>query len=292
MLQGSVTGGPPDQPATVEILRADGTVADTIVAQMSGGSFVAVWTCKAQSANWRTDRHRFRFTAAGLTCTSTNEFTFRKRPTTIWELKNVTHASGNGFAPAHEKHDARLEADRVHYILKLRLSGATFSAAKQTNAKTRIQDVWNNGFSSKKFHRKNCKRGQACDCTFDCCKTGFRLDVNFVASGQHLTVNVVTSPPPPAARHRSSMNGDGGEWGDPPISEVSTYAHETGHVLGQHDEYSTGATDPTGVQPANAPTANLMSTTGNTTLLNRHYRRVLKFLNDNAAGDPYEIVPP
>src|SRR5207248_11460897 len=65
-----------------------------------------------------------------------------------------------------------------------------------------------------------------------------------------------------------------------------TYAHETGHVLGQHDEYSTGATDPTGVQPANAPTPNLMSTTGNTTVLTRHYRHALQFLNDNAGGDP------
>jgi hypothetical protein len=207
-------------------------------------------------------------------------------------LKNVTHPSGNGFAPAHEKHDARLEADRVHYSLKLRTHGAPFDATKQANAKTSIETPWNDGFANKKFHRIGCQRGRACDCPYDCCKAGFRLDVNFVASGEHVAVNVVASPAPPAPRHRSGMNGDGGEWGDPPINAVTTYAHETGHVLGQHDEYSTGATDPSGVQPANSPVPNLMSTTGNTTLLNRHYRHALAFLNDNAAGDAYEIIPP
>ena len=90
------------------------------------------------------------------------------------------------------------------------------------------------------------------------------------------------------------MNGDGGEWGDPTMSPTTTYPHETGHVLGQADEYSTGATDPTGVQPAQAPAGelNLMSTPGNQRLLNRHYRWALRFLNNNAAGDPYEIIPP
>jgi hypothetical protein len=273
-------------------LRADGSVAETLNAQTTGLRFTATWISKAQTANWRTDRHRFRFTAAGVTCTSSNEFTFRQRPTTAWVLKNVVHPSGNGFAPSHEKHDARLEANRVHYGLKLKLTGAAFDATKRANAKTRIETVWNDGFNDKRFHRTNCRRGRTCDCTFDCCKAGFRLDVSFVDSGEHLAVNVVTSPPPPASRQRSSMNGDGGTWGDPPLNETSTYAHETGHVLGQADEYSTGATDPTGVQPANAPSPNLMSTTGNTTVLTRHYRHVLKFLNDNASGDPYETIPP
>jgi hypothetical protein len=278
--------------ATIEILNPDGSVAETFTAPMSGDRFSATWIAKAQSANWRTDKHKFRFTAGGLTCTSSNEFTFRQRPTTNWILKNVAHPSNGGFAPSHEKHDARLEADRVHYSLKLRTHGAPFDAAKQANAKSRIETAWNDGFNNKKFHRTNCQRGRECDCAFDCCKANYRLDVNFVASGEHVAVLVVASPPPPADPHRSSMNGDGGEWGDPPRNAVTTYAHEAGHVLGQADEYPTGATDPTGVQPANAPDANLMATPGDTTLFNRHYRWALKFLNDNAAGDSYEIIPP
>jgi hypothetical protein len=293
MLEGSIVGNAPDGVATVEILHpTNGSVVDTISPAMTNGHFVAVWTAKAQTANWRTDRIRFRFRAAGLTCTSSNEFTFRQRPTTNWVLRDVNHPTNNGFAPVVELHDARLEADRVHYSLKLRLFGASFDATKQANAKSRIETVWNDGFSSKKFHRTNCRRGQACDCTFDCCKASFRLDVNFVASGEHVAVEINTSPPPPAARHRSGMGRAGSHWGDPPIGETSTYAHETGHVLGQFDEYSTGGTDPSGVQPANSPTPNLMATSGNTTLLNRHYRWVLAFLNSNASGDAYEIIPP
>jgi hypothetical protein len=57
----------------------------------------ATWVAKAPTANWRTDRIRFRVTAAGKTCPSANEFAFRQRPTTNWELKNVAHASGNGY---------------------------------------------------------------------------------------------------------------------------------------------------------------------------------------------------
>jgi hypothetical protein len=293
-LEGTITGSsPPSGPVTVEILHpTNGSVVDTVTAQMNGGHFTATWVCKAQSANWRTDRHRFRFTAAGLTCTSSNEFTFRQRPTTNWILKDVDHPTNNGFAPVVELHDARLEANRVHYSLKLRTHGSPFDATKQANAKSRIETVWNDGFNNKKFHRTRCGRGRACNCAFDCCKAGFRLDVNFVASGEHVAVNVVASPPPPAERHRSGMGRNNSHWGDPPRNETSTYAHEVGHVLGQFDEYSTGGTDPSGVQPANAPDANLMSTTGNTTLLNRHYRRVLAFLNANASGDPYEIIPP
>jgi hypothetical protein len=35
-----------------------------------------------------------------------------------------------------------------------------------------------------------------------------------------------------------------------------------------------------------------MSTGQNTTLLNRHYRHVLRYLNDNADSDRYKIIPP
>jgi hypothetical protein len=291
-LEGSLTGDCPDGPVTIEILRADGSVAETLNAQTTGRRFTATWISKAQTANWRTDRHRFRFTAAGVTCTSSNEFTFRKRPTTNWILLDRDMPAPNGgYLPPVELHDARLDANRVHYNLKLKLVGAPFPAPRQANAKSLIENAWNDGFNNKRFHRRNCQRGRTCDCAFDCCKAGYRLDVNFVTSGQHVVVTVVASPPPPAPRHRSSMARTG-EWGEPPLDEPSVYAHEVGHVLGQYDEYSGGATDTSGEQPTNATTPNLMATPLNTTLFNRHYRWALKFLNDNASGDRYEIIPP
>lgn len=297
-LEVTVTPTPPNGAVRVEVLHpATGAVVNTINGNMTSGRMQGTWLTKAQTANWRTDQISFRGTASsvGLTGTSSNHLTFRQRPTTTWTLKNVTHPTGNGYAPAHEKHDVQLEADRVHYSLKFRTFGGAFNAAKQTAAKNLIQDVWNNGFSSKKFHRTRCGRGRACDCTFDCCKAGYRLDVNFVTTGEHAAIQIFVTPPG-APQHGSHLNGDGGDWGDPPLSPTTSYPHEVGHVLGQFDEYPDGAIDPNTppAQPANATTPNLMApfSIRNQTLLNRHYRHVLAYLNSNANGDPYEIIPP
>jgi hypothetical protein len=260
-----------------------------------GGRVEAKWIAKAPSADWRNVHVKFQVTvsSASVSGMSSNDFTFRQRPTTGWIPLNVSHPSGGGFGPSDEKHDAALEANRVHYLLKLRTYGDPYSAAQQQAARTQIESVWNGGFANKKFHRTGCKRGRACDCPYDCCKADWHLDINFVAAGEHVAIKVHhTVPPAPA--FRSGMNGSGGDWGDPPRNATSTYAHETGHVLGQADEYVGGATDPTGVQPAPPPPGdeNLMSTTGNTKLLIRHYRWALKFLNDHAAGDTYETIQP
>lgn len=282
-LQANLTGNCPDGPATVEILNGS-TVIATLNSNLAGGRVDATWVAKAPTANWRTDKIKFRVTAAGKTCPSSNEFTFRQRPTTSWVSKNVAHASGNGYGPAHEKHDARLEANRVAYKVNLKTHGRAFSAAKKTSAKTLIQDTWNNGFGARKFHRTGCGRGATCDCAFDCCKCAFNLEINFVTSGEHVDVEIIAGPA------SSGMNGDGGHWADPPRFTLS-YPHEIGHVLGQHDEYSSGAFDPTGVQPHSAGGEPNLMGDKSSPLLNRHFRYVLQFLNENADSDTYETVP-
>ncbi len=299
-LRCAIWGYPPDGPATVEILNNE-TVVGTLdpSPNMVGGSVQATWVAKAPSADWRTVRLRFRVTAAGVTCTSSNEFTFRQRPTTAWRVRNVPHDVGRGYAPVTEHHDSRLEIDRLHYNMKLLTDGDPFTAAKKQAAKALIERVWNNGFSAKKFHRVNCRRGDACDCQFDCCKAGFRFDVNFVDSGQHMTIHIHAwdqiAPYPPC-----SQGVDAGDWTDPPRpADLSPYAHEVGHLLGQYDEYSTGAYDPTynaahpdllNTQPPSAG-GNLMGDLS-LTLLNRHYRYARDFLNANSGGDNYKIIPP
>ena len=303
-LECAITGGPPDGAATVEILHpSSGSVIHTINTTLTGGRFSATWVAKAQTADWRTDQIRFRVQAAGLTCTSSNTFTFRARPTTGTVNQDYMRGCPGGATQHRTVYDLDLETNRVLQTLKIKtLSDAGVPAATLTafaaEVKTRTETVWNNGFNNKKFHRHTCQRGPACDCTFDCCKAGFHLDVQFVASGQHRQVKVVPQPDPAAPTIGSWCRYDDSEWGYPAKAQLSTYAHEAGHMLGQYDEYVTSCNDPSAAgtlyrQPAPPPAAenNLMSTSGNTTLLNRHYRRILQFLNDNAGGDAYDIIP-
>jgi hypothetical protein len=305
-LEANFNGTCPDGPATIEILHpTNGSVVDTINANMTGRHVAATWITKAQTANWRTDRHRFRVTAAGVTCTSSNEFTFRQRPTTGWININTTRPvpATCGATGREVIYDAKLEASRVAQLLKIRATGATGVAAAtvtsfKTQAERQIQTVWNDGFNDKKFHRRNCRRGAGCDCTFDCCKVAFNLNVNFVDSGEHWRIKVKAQPDPANPSVGSWTRYNDSEWAYPPNSPDTTYAHEAGHMIGQYDEYVTSCNDPSAAgtqyrQPAPVPAGerNLMSHAGNTDLLNRHYRWLLKFLNDNSGGDPYDIIP-
>lgn len=303
-LECTITGGPPDGSATVEILHpSDGSVVDTINANLTGGRVEATWVAKAQTADWRTDQIRFRVRAAGLTCTSSNTFTFRARPTTGTVNQDYMRGCPGGSNQHRTVYDFKLEESRVLQTLKLKAeaesgtSGATVTSFK-TEAETRIESVWNDGFNNKKFHRHDCQRGESCDCEFDCCKAGFHLNVQFVTSGQHRRIIVVGQPNPSSPTVGSWTRYDDSTWAYPAKAQASTYAHEGGHMLGQYDEYVTSCNDPTPSgdqyhQPAPPPASerNLMSTSGNTRLLNRHYRRVLAFLNDNADGDEYDIIP-
>lgn len=302
-LECTITGGPPDGSATVEILHpTSGSVIQTISAQLTGGRVEATWVAKAQTANWRTDQIRFRVRAAGLTCTSSNAFTFRARPTTGTINQDFMRGCPNG-SQHRTIYDLKLEANRVLQTLKIQawsdpaVPQATRTAF-QVEAESRAQTVWNNGFRNKKFHRHNCRRGASCNCTFDCCKAGYRLDVRFVSSGQHRRVKVIPQPNPAAPTIGSWCRYDDSEWGYPAKALTSTYAHETGHMLGLYDEYVTTCNDssPAGTQyrqPAPPPASerNLMSTSGNTRLLNRHYVFSLRFLNAHTDGDVYDIIP-
>jgi hypothetical protein len=293
-IEGLVTPTPPDGSAKVEVILAStGATLATINTVVTSGRVGAVWVTKAPAASWRTEIIQFRMSIPSISVTgmSLNEFKFRQRPVTGWVLiDRLLPVAGGLFAPVADVHDTSLEADRVHFSIKLRTTGAVFPPARQANAKQLIEDPWNDGFSAKRFHRTRCGRGRGCDCAFDCCKAGYRLDVNFVTSGEHVLITMLV-PPDPTNPPASGTSRNGSRWYEPPLDEPSVYAHETGHLMGQFDEYAGGGNDPTGVQPANSPVPNLMATRLNTTTLTRHYRWALEFLNDHAASDPYEIIP-
>ncbi len=261
-------------------------------ATINSGAINVMWPAKTATASWRTDKMRFRVTLKGAsgsqTGDSTNTLGFIDRPTVVWQ----TLHNHNNSPAATENHDASLDADRVHYRLLIALTGATLSAAAQSSLVSNIQSVWNGGFSNKFFHRTGCGRGDACDCTHDCCKVSWKLDVAIVSTGQHLLVTIVDNPDggPP---FRSGTSDTTARWSSSPASSTE-YAHEVGHILGQYDEYTgTGAVnDPTGAQPAPPPSGeeNLMSIVNNSRLFVRHYRWALRFLNANDGGDAYKTI--
>ena len=112
------------------------------------------------------------------------------------------------------------------------------SEALKARWRREIEDVF-----SKKFmlHRKECKRGMACDCPDDrgCCSWLIRVRVKWAAGHGKIKL------------HKGACQ-DGG-WGGPNwwysshwwelSTHVSQYvrAHEFGHLIGLYDEYPAGA---------------------------------------------------
>jgi hypothetical protein len=293
----TVTPAPADGTSATVAIFVDGGApvqdkAFLISVTINGGTINGEWPAKTASAAWRTDSMRFRVILLGAgaqTADSTNLLTFKGRTTTgvqaVHNQNNV--ASGPPFSV--ENHDASLDADRVHYRLRIAEAAAPSSPAAQT-ALTNIQNVWNGGFANKVFHRVGCGRGDACDCTHDCCKVSWNLDVSVVPSGQQHVLGTFQASPP-GHRFLSGTNDTTATWADPP-QDANEYAHEVGHILGQFDEYTpNGVNDPSGVQPAPPPAGeeNLMAATG-ARLLVRHYRWALRFLNSNGGGDVYKTV--
>jgi hypothetical protein len=290
----TVTPAPADGTSATVAIFVDGgsPVQDRaflIAVTISGGKINGEWPAKTATAAWRTDSLRFRVILLGATSQtsdSTNVLTFKGRQTVAARLLHgpiVTPSVG-----VMENHDASLNADRVHYQLRI-AEAATPSAAAQA-AVANIQNVWNDGFKNKFFHRVGCGRGDACDCAHDCCKVSWTLDVSVVPTGQQ-HILVTFHPSGDAGLFLSGTSDTTGTWADPP-QDTKEYAHEVGHLLGQFDEYSpAGVHDPTGVQPNPPPAGeeNLMSG-ASTNLFARHYRWALRFLNSNTGSDAYKTV--
>lgn len=326
-LRAVVLGYPSDTPATIEVFAVDsGAILHTIYTNVTGGVIQTRYRVYASSVNWRTDRIKFRVLVPSLSVRgeSENELTFRNRPTTNWELINEELRGLN--SNPHRIYDQRLEAGRVHISVKLRLTGMTVTSTERLSIKRSIESVWNNGFNPRyKFRRANCQRGA--NCPGDSCNLDFRLDVNFMETQPHISIEMRdgtmldrTSQLNAGRRENTSRTGSDLHWSNRAVCSVtnirnraedqctatiwyyppaaaSIFPHEIGHILGCFDEYFGGGNDPQGYQPypttANQiiPPANqtLMSTHGVTTMLPRFYRYFLWFLNQHSGGDSYVI---
>jgi hypothetical protein len=128
--------------------------------------------------------------------------------------------------------------------------------------KKRAEAFWNSeasGFNQWNYHRKDCKRGDDCQCklvrnaqgeyvTTGCCKVPFRVVIEKGGSGDHVVeLHHLT----PSQRREALANELGIGWGATgtrantgkfyyPENRVNTYAHEVGHMMGFPDQYPDG----------------------------------------------------
>jgi hypothetical protein len=129
--------------------------------------------------------------------------------------------------------------------------------------KKRAEAFWNSdscGFNKWIYHRKDCKRGDDCQCrpvknakdeyvTTGCCKVPFRVVIEKGGAND----NVVELHWLTLAQRREAYANELGlnRWGASgtrantckayyPENRVNTYAHEVGHMMGFPDQYTTG----------------------------------------------------
>lgn len=122
------------------------------------------------------------------------------------------------------------------------IGGASASNKQKNRWKKEIEKIWDKKF---KIHRKDCCRGDTCDCHADqgCCSYAVRIFCEW-GTGQGLPVEL----------HKGANKPDGWGtplwwyshtwWEEPSGVPATVRAHEFGHQIGMWDEYPAGACDP------------------------------------------------
>ncbi len=146
------------------------------------------------------------------------------------------------------------------------IGDASASNKQKKRWKNEIEEVWNKQF---KIHRKDCKRGDTCDCYSEqgCCAFAIHIVCEWGA-GHGKQVEL----------HEGANKASG--WGTPLWWYSHTWweeasgvpatvrAHEFGHQIGMYDEYPAGACDPLRLY-TNVP-ASIMSS--GRTVYERHFK--------------------
>jgi hypothetical protein len=159
------------------------------------------------------------------------------------------------------------------------IGGASASGKQKKRWKKEIENVWDKQF---KIHRKNCNRGDTCDCYAEqgCCAYAIRIVCEW-AGGQGKQVEL----------HAGANQASG--WGTPLWWYSHTWweeadgvpgtvrAHEFGHQIGMYDEYPEGACDPGRVYTNMR--SSVMSSGSN--VFDRHFKEFHAWFQSKAGGE-------
>jgi len=195
------------------------------------------WKARKPDDLLSNDEFEFKVAADGIDNTSTNKLKFKPWPSYARETKTIACSSGvYGWTG---KFDISFSPDEITVTVKIKLTNRDGSKpasgdpmpdeaddpVSDADKATMKADI--EGKLSRKIvlYRKDCVFGDACTCPIK-----IKVVVNFVESGEHHTVNLFTGAGQANATNWTRVK-----------TRPNSYAHETGHLLGWYDEYSTGA---------------------------------------------------
>ena len=127
-----------------------------------------------------------------------------------------------------------------------RMGRVRITEKKKKKWKRAIEAVWNRRWRE---HRVACKRGKRCSCWRGCCAFPVTFECEFVSSGEQPKVDVYPGSPAHSRKAGGSINRrfwwNSATWFEKlsgwESNRNGVWAHEYGHVIGQYDEYPTGA---------------------------------------------------
>ncbi len=233
---------------TFDLRRAtDKSSIETVTAPLSAAKVRGkMWVTKKPDlpADRKKDHVDFAASADGVSADSENKFTFKLYADKASETK--TFACSSPPYGWTGKFDIALSNVALGVVVKIKLVNrlgakpasaadplpaigpavsAEDKAAMKADVEGKLSGKW-------VFHRKSCKRGDACDCPVDrrCCKIPVKITVDFVEAGEHHLVNLFQGNARANATNWTRVKTRDNSW-----------AHETGHLLAWYDEYTGGA---------------------------------------------------
>lgn len=225
-------------------LKQKGAAIATASGTLASNAAEVVWKSKAASDTRPEPEIELSGSASGVSAQADKKLLIDKYQDVASETKTI--ACNSGVFGWTGKFDLALTAGQVVVTVKIKLLnrlgpkpanandplpalGAAVSDQDKLAMKTDIEGKLSNKHL---FHRKDCKRGDACDCTKTrgCCKIRVQVVVEFVENGAHHDVNLFQGPGRANASNWTRVK-----------TRDNSYAHETGHLLAWYDEYAGGA---------------------------------------------------
>jgi hypothetical protein len=225
-------------------IKQEGKAVHAPEVDLAASAASAIWQSKANTDKHPEPPFELSGSASGVPANAEKTFTLEKYADVAHETRTIPCHSG--IYSWTGKFDVALTSGEVTIKTKVKLLNR--KGPKPANARGPLPDTDNpvsaadkaamkldiEGKLSNKhfFHRKNCKRGDPCDCPRErgCCKMRVRVEVEFVEAGEHHTVNLFQGSGRATALNWTRVK-----------TRDNSYAHETGHLLGWFDEYAGGA---------------------------------------------------